>query len=91
MSAYQEAVEYVKEKIQQAWDEKEYPERYDRQDVIHEELDYYVSTLYEQEVDDLILSYGLTKALREYDNQGFGDCPKTSEALLYVIMRAELE
>lgn len=81
----------MKEKIQQAWDEKEYPERFDRQDVIHEELDYYVSTMYDGEIDELILSYGLTEALTEYDNQGFDDCPKTSGALLYVIMRAELE
>jgi hypothetical protein len=85
MSAYYEATQYVISKVLQAWYEKEYPSTHDISDVIHEELDYYCSTLYNGECDEIIVSYGLTKALVEYDNH-FGDCPKTSQGLLYVIM-----
>jgi hypothetical protein len=85
MNAYHEAIQYVISQATQAQDDKEYPSAYDIYDIIHEELDYYCSTLYTGECDEIIVSYGLTKALVEYDNQ-FGDYPKTSQGLLYVIM-----
>lgn len=85
MSEYHEAIQYVISKVIQARDDKEYPSTYDISDIIHEELDYYCSTLYNGDCDEIIVSYGLTKALVEYDNQ-FGDYPKTSQGLLYVIM-----
>ena len=85
MNAYYESVQYVISKVIQARDDKEYPSTYDVSDIIHEVLDYYCSTLYNGDCDEIIVSYGLTKALVEYDNQ-FGNCPKTSQGLLYVIM-----
>lgn len=85
MSEYHEAIQYVISQATQAQDDKEYPSTYDISDIIHEELDYYCSTLYNGECDEIIVSYGLTKALVEYDNH-FGKCPKTSQGLLYVIM-----
>ena len=91
MTLFEEAIEYVVEKVIEAIDEEEYPESYDTSDVIHTELDYYCSHMYESNASDIIVSYGLTKALQEYDNQGFSDCPKTSFSLLYVIMRQPVE
>lgn len=85
MSQYYEANQYVISQVLQAWYEKEYPSTHDILDVTHEELDYYCSTRYNGECDEIIVSYGLTKALVEYDNQ-FGEYPKTSQGLLYVIM-----
>lgn len=85
MNAYYESVQYVISKVIQARDDKEYPSTHDISDIIHEELDYYCSTLYNGDCDEIIVSYGLTKALVEYDNQ-FDDYPKTSQGLLYAIM-----
>ena len=89
MSAYAEAVEYVAEKVMEEWKDNQY-DTDDIADVIHAETDDYCSTMYESEATDIIVSYGLTKALQEYDNQGFDGFPKTSFGLLYAIMREEV-
>ena len=86
MTLFEEAIEYVSEKVLEAIKNKEYPITYDRYDIIHDELDYYCTYMYESEASDIIVSYGLTKALRECENQGVMDIPDSAFELLYIIM-----
>lgn len=57
----------------------------DNDDIIHEELECYLSSLYDYKADEVLASYGVIKALQEYISQN-GEVPSTSQAMLYAIM-----
>jgi len=64
----------------------DYPSTHDIHDIIHEELDYFCSTTYNPEAQDIILSYGLIEATQTYYSE-LGTAPPTLQALLYVILK----
>lgn len=54
-------------------------------DVIHEFVDYDANVCYDSVMNDIIISYGLTKAMEGY-NDTYGQSSPTSRALLYHIL-----
>ena len=87
MSALSNTLAHLKDSIQQAIAEGEYPEAYEKEDIIHAEVDYIVSTMYQSEVNECLCDYGLDKALELYEDE-FGDIgyiKMTSARLLYTV------
>lgn len=85
MSALYNILTHLKEQIENEIKEVASDETYDKHQLLHEQLDYLLSTMYQGEINECLCEYGLDKAFELYTDK-YGDFPMSSVRLLYMVL-----